>query len=153
MAARRIDGVRRGPDREPVLLGTWRAAVAALGDPATFVIGGKSMGGRMASRVADEVGARGLVCLGYPFHPPARPDQLRTAHLVALRTPSLIVQGSRDPFGTPAEVAEYPLAASIRVHWIGDGDHSLVPRKASGRTKHENWDEAVQVVAGFVARL
>jgi len=153
MALRRSDGVRRGPDREPVLLATWRAAIAALGDPARLVIGGKSMGGRMASRVADECDVRGLVCLGYPFHPPGKPEQLRTAHLAALRTPSLVVQGTRDPFGTPEEVAGYRLAPSIQLHWIQDGDHSLVPRKASGRTKQETWAEAALVVAKFVREL
>jgi hypothetical protein len=153
MALRRSDGVRRGPDREPVLLATWHAAIAALGDPATLVIGGKSMGGRMASRVADESGVRGLVCLGYPFHPPGKPEQLRTAHLAALRTPALVVQGTRDPFGTPNEVAGYRLAPSIRVDWIEGGDHSLVPRKASGRTKQETWAEAVEVAAAFVTGL
>jgi predicted alpha/beta-hydrolase family hydrolase len=153
MSQRRSDGVRRGPDRDPVLLASWRAAIAALGDPATLVIGGKSMGGRMASRVADECGVRGLVCLGYPFHPPGKPEQLRTAHLAALRTPALVVQGTRDPFGTRDEVAGYTLAPSIRVHWMEDGDHSLVPRKASGRTRQETWAEAVEVVAAFVSGL
>jgi predicted alpha/beta-hydrolase family hydrolase len=153
MAKRRVDSVRRGPDRAPVLLETWRSAIVALGDPATLVIGGKSMGGRMASRVADEVGARGLVCLGYPFHPPRQPDRVRTAHLAAIQTPTLVVQGTRDPFGTPADVAGYRLAPSIRVHWIDDGDHSLVPRKASGRTKREAWEEAVEAVAAFLLSL
>jgi predicted alpha/beta-hydrolase family hydrolase len=153
MALRRSDGVRRAPDREPVLLATWRAAIQALGDPARLVIGGKSMGGRMASRVAHESGVRGLVCLGYPFHPPGKPDQLRTEHLAALRTPSLVVQGTRDPFGTQEEVAGYLLSPSIRIHWIEDGDHSLVPRKASGRTKQETWAEAALVVARFVTEL
>jgi predicted alpha/beta-hydrolase family hydrolase len=153
MALRRSDGVRRGPDREPVLLATWRAAIAALGDPARLVIGGKSMGGRMASRVADESGVRGLLCLGYPFHPPGKPEQLRTAHLEALRTPALVLQGTRDPFGTPDEVAGYRLAPGIRVHWIEDGDHSLVPRKASGRSRQESWSEAAQAAAAFVTGL
>jgi predicted alpha/beta-hydrolase family hydrolase len=153
MALRRSDGVRRGPDREPVLLATWRSAIAGLGDPATLVIGGKSLGGRMASRIADEIGVRGLVCLGYPFHPPGKPEQLRTAHLAALRTPTLVVQGTRDPFGTPEEVTHYRLAPSIRIHWIDDGDHSLVPRKASGRSKRETWAEAIEAAAAFIAGL
>ena len=153
MAARRDDGVRRGPDRQPVLLDTWREVVATLGGGGGLVVGGKSLGGRMASLVADEVGARGLVCLGYPFHPPGKPAQLRTAHLATLRTPALIVQGERDPFGTPDEVAAYALSPAIRVHWIPDGDHSLVPRKASGRTRDENLAEAVEAVARFVAAI
>jgi hypothetical protein len=93
------------------------------------------------------------VCLGYPFHPPGRPEQLRTAHLETLRTPALIVQGTRDPFGTPAEVAGYRLSPSIRLHWIEDGDHSLAPRKSSGRTRRDAQDDAIARVAEFVAAL
>jgi predicted alpha/beta-hydrolase family hydrolase len=167
MAARR-SGRRKPPDRTPILLDAWRAAIAELGGARDLVIGGKSLGGRMASMLADEVGARGIVCLGYPFHPPGKPEQLRTAHLETLRTPALIVQGTRDPFGTPAEVAGYRLAPSIHVHWIEDGDHSLAPRKrsaqraegerspigpASGRTRGEARDEAIACVAEFVAAL
>jgi uncharacterized protein len=153
MAARRTTGVRRGPDRPPVLLATWRAAVDALGGGARLVVGGKSMGGRIASMIADEVGARGLVCVGYPFHPPGKPEQLRTAHLAALRTPTLILQGTRDPFGTPDEVATYVLSPAIRVEWIEEGDHSLVPRKASGRTRAQNLQAAVDAIAAFATSL
>jgi predicted alpha/beta-hydrolase family hydrolase len=151
MAARRTAGRRAGPDRQPVLLDTWRAAVSALGGGGGLAIGGKSMGGRMASLVADEVGARALVCLGYPFHPPGKPAQLRTAHLESIRTPTLIVQGERDPFGTPAEVSTYQLASSIRLHWIADGDHSLVPRKSSGHTRDRAHAEATEAVAAFLS--
>jgi predicted alpha/beta-hydrolase family hydrolase len=153
MSARRSDGRRRPPDPQPVLLDAWRAAVAALGGGAGLVIGGKSLGGRMASLVADEVGARGLVCLGYPFHPPGAPGKLRTAHLEHLRTPTLIVQGTRDPFGGPDEVAGYRLAPAIRVAWIEDGDHSLKPRRSSGRTPAQNLAAAVEASAEFVAKL
>jgi len=156
MAARRRDGGRRPPDREAVLLRTWREVVAALG-PALgspgLVIGGKSMGGRMASRIADESAVRGLVCLGYPFHPPGRPERLRTAHLETLRCPTLIVQGTRDPFGRPEEVAGYALAPAVRVHWIADGDHDLKPRKAAGRSQAEALGEAVAATADFLAGL
>ena len=153
MARRRSEGARRPPDREAVLLETWRDAIAALGGGAGLVIGGKSMGGRMASLVADDSGARGLVCLGYPFHPPGRPERVRTAHLAQLRTPTLIVQGTRDPFGTPAEVAGYRLSPAIRIEWIEDGDHSLAPRRGSGRTRAQNLAAAIAAVAEFVARL
>ena len=128
MRARRTEGRQRPPDREPVLLDTWREAIkemSELGGAGPLVIGGKSMGGRMASRIADEVGARGLVCLGYPFHPPGKPERLRTAHLADLRTPTLVVQGTRDPFGTREEVAGYRLSKAIRVEWIEKGAHSL----------------------------
>jgi predicted alpha/beta-hydrolase family hydrolase len=153
MARRRAGGTRRPPDREAVLLATWRDAIAALGGGAGLVIGGKSMGGRMASLVADEVGARGLVCLGYPFHPPGRPERLRTAHLADLRTPALIVQGTRDSFGTPAEVSGYRLSPAIQVEWIEDGDHSLAPSRGSGRTRAQNLAAALAATTAFVARL
>ena len=72
----------------------------------------------------------GLVCLGYPFHPPGRPEQLRTAHLATLATPTLICQGTRDIFGTREEVAAYALSPAIVIAWVEDGDHDLRPRKA-----------------------
>ena len=108
--------------------------IEALGDPLRVVIGGKSLGGRIASTVADETGVAGLVCLGYPFHPPGKPDRLRTAHLVSLRTPTLVVQGTRDPLGGPAEIAGYGLSSAITVHYVEDGDHSFKVRKSSGQT-------------------
>jgi predicted alpha/beta-hydrolase family hydrolase len=153
MRRRRETGERRPPDREPALRAAWLAAIAELGGGGGLVIGGKSMGGRMASLVADEAGARGLVCLGYPFHPPGQEDRLRTAHLAALRTPALIVQGTRDPFGTPEEVAGYALAAGIEVVWMADGDHSFKPRVSSGRTERQNLEAAVAAVLGFLGPL
>lgn len=125
MARRRQGGKKGAPDRQPVLLDGWRGAIAEHGGGEKVVIGGKSMGGRMASMIADEVGARGLICFGYPFHPPASPERLRIAHLENLRTPTLIIQGTRDTFGRPDEVRDYPLAGSIRIEWIEGGDHSL----------------------------
>jgi predicted alpha/beta-hydrolase family hydrolase len=151
MHARRADR-RPPPDREPVLLDRWRAVLAELGGRPP-VIGGKSLGGRMASLLADEVGARALVCLGYPFHPPGKPQRLRVAHLESLRTPTLVVQGTRDALGSREEVAGYRLSRSIRVHWVGDGDHSLKPRARSGRSERQNLDEAVDAVAQFVGGL
>ena len=90
MVRRREDGTRRPPDRQPVLLETWRAVIDELGSDG-LVIGGKSMGGRMASLVADECEVAGLVCLGYPFHPPANPEKIRTEHLAGLVTPTLVL--------------------------------------------------------------
>lgn len=153
MAARRRMGTRPGPDRHPVLEATWRNAVEELGGPEALVIGGKSMGGRIASMIAEDTGVRGLVCLGYPFHPPGKPAGPRVAHLANLRTPTLIVQGTRDSFGKPDEVAAYPLSPAIRLHWLEDGDHSFKPRKLSGRTEEQNWDEGIEAVAGFAAAL
>ncbi|MBE0532879.1 MAG: alpha/beta fold hydrolase [Rhodospirillales bacterium] len=151
MAGRRTDDRKRGPDRPDVLLAAWREAIGKLGDPGRLIIGGKSMGGRIASLIADEAGVAGLVCLGYPFHPPRRPATLRTAHLAGLATPTLIVQGTRDPLGRPEEVAGYALSAAIRLCWVEDGDHDLVPRKRSGRTRAENWQKGVEAAAQFAS--
>lgn len=126
MAARRTTKKRGGaPDRQPVLLDTFHRVVEEHGGGGKVIIGGRSMGGRMASMIADQVGARGLVVFGYPFHPPGKPEQTRTAHLAELRTPTLILQGTRDIFGTAADVAGYQLSSAIRVEWFEGGDHSL----------------------------
>jgi uncharacterized protein len=152
MAARRQDGRRPPPDRQPVLLETWRAVIAHLGAGA-LVIGGKSMGGRMASLIADEAGVAGLACLGYPFHPAGKPERLRTEHLATLKTPCLVCQGTRDALGNAGEVAGYALSPAIRLHWAEDGDHDLKPRKSSGRTAEQNWTEAVDALDGFFRAL
>lgn len=152
MARRRREPKRPPPDRQPVLLDTWQRVVAELGTE-RLVIGGKSMGGRMASLVADELGVKGLACLGYPFHPAGKPERLRTEHLADLRTPCLICQGSRDALGSAEEVAGYDLAGSIRLHWAEDGDHDLKPRKASGRSAEQNWTEAIEALDGFFRSL
>jgi uncharacterized protein len=153
MARRRIDGKGAAPDRAPVLMQTWRDIVAKLGTTGRTVIGGKSMGGRIASMIADEVGAAGLVCLGYPFHPPGAPTGLRTAHLEKLKTPALILQGTRDSFGLPVEVAKYQLSPKIRIVWIEDGDHSFKPRARSSRTYEQNLAEAIAQMKAFIATL
>ncbi len=150
-------GASRPPDREPVLLECWRRVISQVeagGCPRRLlVIGGKSLGGRMASMIVDEQGVAGLVCLGYPFHPPGKPERLRTAHLQALRTPTLICQGARDPFGQPAEVAGYALSPAIRFCWLADGGHSFEPSKASGRTETENRQAAMEAIIEFLHRF
>lgn len=112
------------------------------------------MGGRVASLLASEAHAKGaiagLVCLGYPFHPPGKPDQLRTAHLENMTCPALIVQGERDPFGGRAEVETYRLSDAISLAWIGDGDHDLGPRGASGFTRKGNLAAAAGAIAAFM---
>ena len=153
MARRRLDGRKRPPDREDVLLDTWREVIGQFGEAKRLAVGGKSMGGRMASMVADEVGAGALVCFGYPFHPPGRPGKTRTAHLESLRTPALVVQGTRDPFGTRAEVEGYRLSGSIRLHWIEDGDHDLKPGRASGRRHDGAIEEATRAAADFLGSI
>lgn len=133
MAARRTGDGRTPPPRAEKLNPQYIAAVDALGANGALVIGGKSMGGRVASMVADALfqkgRIRGLLCLGYPFHPPGKPEQLRTGHLAYLKTPTLIVQGTRDEFGTREDVSTYRLSPLIEVLWLEDGDHDLKPRK------------------------
>ena len=152
MQRRRDTGKRGGPDRPAVLMETWRRVIATVGGD-RLVIGGKSMGGRIASMLADDVGAHGLVCLGYPFHPPGKPEKLRTSHLLRLQTPTLIVQGTRDPFGKREEVEGYGLSAAIRLVWLEDGDHSFKPRKSSGRTEEQNLGKAIAAISEFVRNL
>ncbi|MFM7312059.1 MAG: alpha/beta family hydrolase, partial [Cyanobium sp.] len=116
-------------------------------------IGGKSMGGRVASLLLDELAPAGAViggiCLGYPFHPPGRPHQLRTEHLVRLQTPALILQGERDPFGRPDEVAGYGLSPQVQLQWIPHGDHSFKPSRSAGLSESGNRELAVQHVDRF----
>ncbi|MEQ8507184.1 MAG: alpha/beta fold hydrolase [Rhodospirillales bacterium] len=157
MAQRRDDGKKRPPNPARVLLATWREVIDEIGR-GKLVIGGKSMGGRMASMVAAElesegVPVRGVACLGYPFHPPGKPEKLRTEHLETLKTPTLICQGTRDPFGTREEVPAYPLSKKIKLHWLEDGDHGFKPRKASGRTEQQNWDDALDAIKAFCGKL
>jgi predicted alpha/beta-hydrolase family hydrolase len=147
---RRRNGIRSLPDRLAVLIQTWKDVIAEVGDAKHTCIGGKSMGGRIASMIADELQVAGLVCLGYPFHPPGEPEKLRTEHLAKLRTPTLIVQGSRDAFGTEEEIAGYALSKAIRLLSLEDGDHSLLPRRASGFTAATHFASALEAVEKFV---
>lgn len=155
MARSRQSGRRHGPDRQPVLLESWRQQVQQVSGMGPLFIGGKSMGGRMASLVLDELagscGVRGCVCLGYPFHPPGKPGNLRTEHLQCLRTDCLIVQGERDSFGRRAEVEGYALSAAIRLAWIPDGDHSFKPTRRSGLGEEANLQRAVDAADQFMA--
>jgi len=133
MASRRGSSRKKPPPRAETLKSEYIAAIDALRSKGPLVIGGKSMGGRVASMTADEHDASGhiagLMCLGYPFHPIGKPDQLRTAHLVEMRTPTLIVQGTHDFFGTREDVVNYKLSKAIEIFWLEDGDHDLKPCK------------------------
>ena len=152
MARARAEGRRRPPNPAPVLLDHWRAMVATwrAAESGPLWLAGKSMGGRMASLLADELGATGLVCLGYPFHPAGKPERLRTEHLATLATPTLIVQGERDALGTRAEVAGYALAPTLEVQWIATADHDLKPLKSSGLSQTQALVETAAWVAAFV---
>jgi predicted alpha/beta-hydrolase family hydrolase len=138
-----IQQKRKVPDKAPVLEAAFRDAISTarhgVGRDRALFIGGKSMGGRMATHLAaqglDDL--RGVVVLGYPLHPPGKRDQLRTAHFPKIRVPLLIVQGERDTFGTPAELEPIVggMSAEITLHVIPGGDHSFaVPRSVERTT-------------------
>lgn len=159
MANARCTGQRRPPDREPVLINSWRSLIADLTRPPqgiiphSLVIGGKSLGGRIASLIADQLHVAGLVCLGYPFHPPGRPEKTRIDRLKALSTPTLICQGTRDPFGRREEVASYHLSPMISFRWLEEGDHSFKPSKRSAYTYYQHCSSAIEAMLAFIAQV
>jgi predicted alpha/beta-hydrolase family hydrolase len=155
---------RRAPDRGPVLLAAVREAVATLArrtqlPPERIVVGGRSMGGRVASLAVadaeDPLPALGLVLLGYPLHPPGRPEQLRVEHLPRLRVPVLFVSGTRDAFGTPSELrrAARRVRGPVSFHWIESGDHGFKTLRASGTTTEDALASAAAAVVEFVSAL
>jgi predicted alpha/beta-hydrolase family hydrolase len=158
---------RRVPDRNDRLEAVWRRMIAAYRDgeigarARRLAIGGKSMGGRIASQVAagkDEGagdGIAGLVFLGYPLHPPGRPDKLRSAHLPQISAPMLFVQGSRDSFGTPQELAPIleTLHAPAEICVIEDGDHSFKVRKSAPLSQAAVFDFILDTVERWLRAL
>ncbi len=159
MASRRTSAGRKPPPRAEKLIPEYLAAIDALRAKGPLIIGGKSMGGRVASMIADKLFAEGriagLLCLGLPrFIHRTSPRQLRTAHLADMKTPALIVQGTRDPFGAREEVAVYKLSKAIQLLWLEDGDHDLKPRKsASGFTAAEHLKTMAQAVSSWVDKV
>ncbi len=158
MASRRRTGKRSPPPPAAKLKEEYKTVISEVGKRNMLVVGGKSMGGRIASMIADDLyehtRVSGLLCLGYPFHPIGKPDALRTAHFADLRTPTLICQGTRDQFGSKDEVASYLLSPSIALNWMEDGDHDLKPRKSVSRsTLGEYLDNAAKTIASWVANL
>ncbi|PKQ43482.1 alpha/beta hydrolase [Pseudomonas sp. YY-1] len=155
MAQRRVDGRKRPPNPQAQLLQQWRDVHAQVRHRVTgpVAIGGKSMGGRMASLLADELEASSLVCLGYPFYAAGKPEKPRVAHLAELRTPTLIIQGERDALGNREAVAGYELSAAIELHWLQAADHDLKPLKASGFSHEQHLATAAGQIAAFLGRM
>jgi uncharacterized protein len=150
----------RAPDRAPVLEAAVREAAAALSQrtklpPERLVLGGRSMGGRICSMVGADDGALGLVLLGYPLHPPGRATQLRVEHFARLHMPTLFVSGTRDAFGTPAELKRHAkkMKGPVAFHWIETGDHGFKPLKSSGLTIDAVLADAAAAVVDFVRGL
>ncbi|KAB0302933.1 alpha/beta hydrolase [Vibrio fortis] len=149
MIKRAEDGKRRPPDRAPKLLEAYQEVIEQV-DAQTLVIGGKSMGGRMASHLSEHEKVAGVACLGFPFHPPGKPDKYKGEHLAELSKACLILQGERDTFGKREEFPAFDLSDSVSVEFIPDGDHSFKPRKSSGHTEQQNIALAVEKLAKFI---
>ncbi len=166
VARARSTSRRHGPDRLSVLLEPFEGQVRLEQQErpqAPLFIGGKSMGGRIASLLAagppaadpsvagaPDHGLLGCLCFGYPFHPPGKPQQLRTDHLALLRTPTLILQGERDSFGRREEVESYALSPQVQLGWIAGGDHSFRPTRNSGLSEAGNLAAAVALADAFL---
>ena len=155
---------RRGPDRPPVLAAAVREAAGDLARATKvpldrIVLGGRSMGGRIGSLVAadadDPFPALGLVLLGYPLHPPGKPETLRVEHFPRIRVPCLFVSGTRDAFGTPDELQRHAkqIKGPVEWHWIETADHGFKPLKSSGLTVDAALDAAAMAVVSFVHAL
>ena len=146
---------KSAPDRPPVLEQSFREVVAAArrwSQADRLFIGGKSMGGRIATHLAAQglESLSGVVCLGYPLHPPGKPQQLRVAHLPSIAVPVLVIQGERDTFGTPDELRPHleSMKAEVHLHVIPRGDHSLTVRS---RPAAETYIELAEIAASFIA--
>ena len=143
-------GRRRPPDRAEKLLVHFKKVLSEIDGRLPIFIGGKSMGGRMASMLLQESDALGCICMGYPFHPPGKPEKLRTEHLLAINKPVLILQGERDTFGTREDIGSYNLSSQVQIRYLADGDHGFKPRKASGFTLDEHLNLAITQTAKFI---
>ncbi|MDH6016370.1 alpha/beta hydrolase [Vibrio splendidus] len=152
MIKRAEDGKRRPPDRAPKLLEAYQDIIEQC-DVDKLVIGGKSMGGRMASHLSEVDKVAAMACLGFPFHPPGKPEKYKGEHLAELQKPCLILQGERDTFGKREEFADFDLSDSIRVEFIPDGDHSFKPRKSSGYTEQQNIALTVEKLSAFIKEV
>ncbi len=149
MEKREQAGKKRPPDRAPKLLEAYQQVIEEHSG-AKVVIGGKSMGGRMASHLAHLPQVVGVACLGFPFHPPGKPENFKGEHLAKIEKPCLILQGERDTFGTQQECLQYPFSDQVRLTFLTDGDHSFKPRKRSGLSEQDNIKAAVAELSDFI---
>lgn len=151
MVKRRLEGKKSPPNRLPVLQSSFLEQIEAI--EGTVVIGGKSMGGRVATTILESSTAIAGIVLGYPFHPPGKPEKLRIEHFAGITKPLLVLQGVRDPFGKQSEDPAKWLPESATLTWIPDGEHSFKPRKSSGRTLEDNIQFAVAQIVAFISAL
>jgi predicted alpha/beta-hydrolase family hydrolase len=151
-----MEARKRGPDRPPVLEATWRAVIDAVRAPGQrLVVGGRSMGGRIASQVvAQGVEVDALALFAYPLHPPGKPEQLRDKHLPSLGVPALFCSGTRDAFASPDELrAAAATVPRSTVHLLEGADHGFAVPKSSGRTRDDVWAEAVDALLAWLREI
>lgn len=143
---------RRPPERAPKLLAYYEQILTQAQPNLPLFIGGKSMGGRMASMLACSSAhtIAGVLAFGYPFHPPGKPEKLRTEHFADIPCPFLVLQGERDTFGTREELKSMLMPKQPEYVWLNDGDHSLKPRKKSGFTEQQNREAAALAAVEFM---
>ncbi len=159
MLRRRDDGRKRPPDRQPVLLAHFRDVIRQVAGNGRIFIGGKSMGGRMASLLAAEPDLAGTlsgcVCFGYPFHPPGKPDHWRVGHFGRFHCPVMIIQGTRDPFGKQKEVEGFEALSdsSCRIHWLEGANHDFRPLARQPETEDQVIENAAKAAASFMAEV
>lgn len=144
-------GVRRPPNPAAHLDHALQTVVRQFDDGKPLWLLGKSMGARVAFRCADALCARGAIALGYPFHPIGKPQQLRLNDLHNQCRRNLIIQGTRDSFGKPEQVVQYALPDNVRLHWLAEGDHSLLPTRRSGFAETELWQQAIDTIHQLIA--
>ncbi|MGR5237448.1 alpha/beta fold hydrolase [Vibrio alfacsensis] len=152
MVKRGEDGKKRPPDRAPKLLDAYLEVITHFTEQ-PIVIGGKSMGGRMSSLLAGNGLVAGVACLGFPFHPPGKPEKYKGEHLATIEKPTLILQGERDTFGKREEFDDFDLSDQVKVVFLPDGDHGFKPRKRSGHTEPSNIALAVENLATFIKEV
>lgn len=150
MIAAREKSKRQPPNRMPILISDFEEMIKTADKHLPLFIGGKSMGGRVATMLTDYQNVKGLICLGYPFHPPGKPEKHRTAHLQEFDNSTLILQGERDTFGNKTRITEYQLANSIEIEYLEAADHSFVPLKSSGISVEQHLDLAATKIVNFM---
>lgn len=159
MDKRKLDGKRRPPDRMPVLIDCYQSLISNVKTDLPIFIGGKSMGCRVASTLAnnksfmDEYNIQGVICLGYPFHPIKKPEKLRLSPLQETQLPVLILQGDRDALGSEEEVNSYEISPLCQLHFFADGDHDLKPRVKSGNTLVQHQQAATRLARSFIDEI
>jgi len=149
MNTRRTTGKKMPPDRQNKCTDFWNEVLTQFPKGPLF-IGGKSMGGRMASLIFEQSRASGLIVFGFPFHAPGKLEFTKAEHLKSYSKPAIILQGERDSMGSKAELKTKKFGTKVKIKYLDDGDHSLKPRKKSGLTFEDNLNTAVGLATEFI---